>query len=108
MVMPGRRTIRLPALLAIGMPAGCASQRPFQDLPAGAPALATRIVRGSAMSAALGAVGCDSGNPISLGREEISNRPYAEATQQVIDEETVNPVPWVNDVYVLGGRCAPA
>ena len=52
MMMPGRRTIRLPALLAIGMPAGCASQRPFQDLPAGAPALATRIVRGSAMSAA--------------------------------------------------------
>jgi len=88
MKMPGRRTIhRLPALLAIGMLAGCASQRPFQDRAAGATALATRIGREFAMSAALGPVGCGSGNPMYLGGDEVGNRPYAEATQRVIDEE---------------------
>jgi ATP-dependent Zn protease len=88
MKMPGRRTIpRLPALLAIGMLAGCASQRPFQDRAAGATALATRIVREFGMSAALGPVGCGSGNPVYLGGEEIRDRPYAEATQRVIDQE---------------------
>jgi copper(I)-binding protein len=36
MKVPGRRTIRrLPALLAVGMLAGCGSQPPLQDLPGG-------------------------------------------------------------------------
>jgi len=36
MKLPGRRTIRgLPALLAVVLLAGCATQPPFQDLPAG-------------------------------------------------------------------------
>ena len=39
------------------------------------------------MSTTLGPVGFGSGNPMYLGGEEISNRPYAEATQRVIDQE---------------------
>jgi cell division protease FtsH len=54
---------------------------------AGATALATRMVREFGMSTALGPVGFGSGNPMYLGGEEISNRPYAEATQRVIDQE---------------------
>jgi cell division protease FtsH len=87
MKMPGRTIRRLPVLLAIRMLAGCAVQRPFQDLAAGATALATRIVRESAMSAALGPVGRGSGNPMYLGGEEFSGRPYAEETQRVIDQK---------------------
>ncbi len=39
------------------------------------------------MSAALGPVGFASGRPMYLGGEELKSRPYAEATQRVIDEE---------------------
>jgi len=54
---------------------------------AGATALATRMVREFGMSTTLGPVGFGSGNPMYLGGEEISHRPYAEATQRVIDQE---------------------
>jgi len=54
---------------------------------AGATDLATRMVREFGMSAALGPVGFSSGSPVYLGAEEIKSRPYAEATQRVIDEE---------------------
>jgi cell division protease FtsH len=54
---------------------------------AGATDLATRMVREFGMSAALGPVGFASGIPIYLGGEEVRSRPYAEATQRVIDEE---------------------
>jgi cell division protease FtsH len=39
------------------------------------------------MSSVLGPVGFASGSPMYLGTEEVRSRPYAEATQRVIDEE---------------------
>ena len=39
------------------------------------------------MSQALGPVGFASGSPMYLGTEEVRSRPYAEATQRVVDEE---------------------
>ena len=53
----------------------------------GATDLATRMVREFGMSPALGPVGFASGSPLYLGGEEVKSRPYAEATQRVIDEE---------------------
>jgi cell division protease FtsH len=54
---------------------------------AGATDLATRMVREFGLSEALGPVGFSSGSPLYLGGEEVRSRPYAEATQRVIDEE---------------------
>jgi cell division protease FtsH len=55
---------------------------------AGATELATRMVREFGMSVELGPVGFGSAGAVYLGGEEVrSNRPYAEATQRVIDEE---------------------
>ena len=54
---------------------------------AGATDLATRMVREFGMSATLGPVGFASRTPMYLGGEEVTSRPYAEATQRVIDEE---------------------
>ncbi|HEY0450432.1 ATP-dependent zinc metalloprotease FtsH [Actinophytocola sp.] len=53
----------------------------------GATALATRMVREFGMSTVLGPVGLGSAGPTYLGGEELSSRPYAEATQRVIDRE---------------------
>jgi cell division protease FtsH len=49
--------------------------------------LAMRMVREFGMSQTLGPVGFSSGSPLYLGGEEVRSRPYAEATQRVIDEE---------------------
>jgi cell division protease FtsH len=54
---------------------------------AGATDLATRMVREYGMSPVLGPVGFRTGTPTYLGGEEVTSRPYAEATQRVIDEE---------------------
>src|ERR687890_1782470 len=54
---------------------------------AGATDLATRMVREFGMSPALGPVGFASGSPMYLGTEEVRSRPYAEATQRVVDQE---------------------
>jgi cell division protease FtsH len=54
---------------------------------AGATDLATRMVREFGMSSVLGPVGLAAGSPMYLGGEEVRSRPYAEATQRVIDEE---------------------
>ncbi len=54
---------------------------------AGATDLATRMIREFGMSQALGPVGFSSGSPMYLGGEQVRSRPYAEATQRVIDEE---------------------
>jgi cell division protease FtsH len=54
---------------------------------AGATELATRMVREYGMSPVLGPVGFATGDPTYLGGQELSRRPYAEATQRVIDEE---------------------
>jgi cell division protease FtsH len=45
------------------------------------------MVREFGMSAALGPIGFASGSPMYLGSEEVTSRPYAEATQRVINEE---------------------
>jgi cell division protease FtsH len=65
---------------------GEASTGASNDL-AGATELATRMVRDFGMSPALGPVGFSSGSPLYIGTEEMRSRPYAEATQRVIDEE---------------------
>jgi cell division protease FtsH len=54
---------------------------------AGATELATRMVREFGMSKELGPVGFAAGSPTYLGSEQVSNRPYAEATQRAIDRE---------------------
>jgi cell division protease FtsH len=54
---------------------------------AGATDLATRMIREFGMSKELGPVGFSSGSPMFLGGEEVRSRPYAEATQRVIDQE---------------------
>jgi cell division protease FtsH len=45
------------------------------------------MVREFGMSPTLGPIGFASGSPMFLGGEEVRSRPYAEATQRVIDEE---------------------
>ena len=65
---------------------GEASTGAANDL-AGATQLATRMVREFGMSPKLGPVGYASGSPMYLGEQEVRSRPYAEATQRVIDEE---------------------
>jgi cell division protease FtsH len=54
---------------------------------AGATGLATKMVREFGLSPALGPVGFASGSPMYLGSEQVRSRPYAEATQRVIDTE---------------------
>ena len=71
--------IRMGGRVAERIVLGEASTGASNDL-AGATALATRMVREFGMSTTLGPVGFGSGNPMYLGGEEISNRPYAEAT----------------------------
>ncbi|ADJ47095.1 peptidase M41 [Amycolatopsis mediterranei S699] len=65
---------------------GAVSTGAADDL-AGATALATRMVREFGMSAAVGPVGFAAERPTCLGGEQVTSRPYAEATQRLIDRE---------------------
>jgi cell division protease FtsH len=65
---------------------GEASSGAANDL-AGATELATRMIRDFGMSARLGPVGFSSPTPGYLGGGDGRGRPYAEGTQQLIDEE---------------------
>ncbi len=49
--------------------------------------VATRMVREFGMSDRLGPVGFSEETPRYLGAQQVTSRPYAEATQRVIDEE---------------------
>jgi cell division protease FtsH len=49
--------------------------------------IATSMVRDFGMSTTLGPVGFGSSTPMYLSGGEVRNRPYAEATQRVIDQE---------------------
>jgi cell division protease FtsH len=78
--------IRMGGRVAEQIVFGQTSTGASNDL-AGATDLATRMVREFGMSQTLGPVGFASGSPLYLGSEEVRSRPYAEATQRVIDEE---------------------
>jgi cell division protease FtsH len=54
---------------------------------ASATELATRMVREFGLSPALGPVGYGTDNPQFLGTQQLSDRPYSEETQRVIDTE---------------------
>jgi cell division protease FtsH len=78
--------IRMGGRVAEQLVFGQTSTGASNDL-AGATDLATRMVREFGMSQTLGPVGFASGSPMYLGGEEVRSRPYAEATQRVVDEE---------------------
>jgi cell division protease FtsH len=78
--------IRMGGRVAERIVFGQTSTGASNDL-AGATDLATRMVREFGMSEVLGPVGFASGSPMYLGTEEVRSRPYAEATQRVIDQE---------------------
>jgi cell division protease FtsH len=78
--------IRMGGRVAEAIVFGQTSTGAANDL-AGATDMATRMVREFGMSAALGPVGFANGSPTFLGGEEIRSRPYAEATQRVVDTE---------------------
>ena len=78
--------IRMGGRVAEQLVFGETSTGAANDL-AGATDLATRMVREFGMSQALGPVGFATGSPMYLGTEEVRSRPYAEATQRVVDEE---------------------
>jgi cell division protease FtsH len=79
-------TIRMGGRVAELLIFGETSTGAANDL-AGATDLATKMVREFGMSPALGPVGFATGSPMYLGTEEVRSRPYAEATQRVVDEE---------------------
>jgi cell division protease FtsH len=78
--------IRMGGRVAEQLVFGQSSTGASNDL-AGATELATRMVREFGMSQTLGPVGFASGSPMYLGGEEVRSRPYAEATQRVVDQE---------------------
>jgi cell division protease FtsH len=84
--LKGSLAIRMGGRVAEEIVFGESSTGASNDL-AGATELATRMVREFGMSPALGPVGFASGSPMYLGTEEVRSRPYAEATQRLIDEE---------------------
>jgi len=77
--------VRMGGRAAESLVLGEVSSGAANDL-AGATDLATRMVKEFGMSSVVGPVGFASDGPGYLGGEE-SRRPYAEATQRVIDEE---------------------
>jgi cell division protease FtsH len=78
--------IRMGGRVAEQLVFGESSTGAANDL-AGATDLATRMVREFGMSQVLGPVGFASASPMYLGAEEVRSRPYAEATQRVVDQE---------------------
>jgi cell division protease FtsH len=81
--------IRMGGRVAEQLVFGESSTGAANDL-AGATELATRMVREFGMSQALGPVGFATGSPMYLGTEEVRSRPYAEATQRVVDQEVAS------------------
>jgi cell division protease FtsH len=79
-------TVRLGGRAAEVLVLGEASTGASNDL-AGATQLAIRMVREWGLSRRLGPIGYASDGPTYLGEGGLTSRPYAEATQQAIDEE---------------------
>lgn len=78
--------VRLGGRAAELLVLGEASTGAASDL-AGATELATKMVRDWGFSLRLGPIGFGSGGPAYLGHQHIENRPFAEGTQLVIDQE---------------------
>jgi cell division protease FtsH len=78
--------VRMGGRAAEQLVLGEASTGAANDL-AGATQLAQKMVREFGMSPRLGPIGFASQDPAYLGDQPITSRPYAEATQRVIDEE---------------------
>jgi len=78
--------VRLGGRAAEVLVLGEASTGAASDL-AGATDLATKMVRDWGLSSRLGPIGFADTTPGSFGPDGIARAPYAEATQQVIDEE---------------------
>jgi cell division protease FtsH len=78
--------IRMGGRAAEALVLGEVSTGAANDL-AGATDLATRMVRDFGMSSRLGPVGFSPQQPQYLGGQELTSRPFAEATQRIIDEE---------------------
>jgi cell division protease FtsH len=78
--------VRMGGRVAERIVLGESSTGAANDL-AGATELATRMVREFGMSPALGPVGFAPSTASYLDGAELTDRPYAEATQRVIDEE---------------------
>jgi cell division protease FtsH len=78
--------IRLGGRAAERLLLGQTSTGASNDL-AGATQVATRMVREFGMSPRLGPIGFADESPQYLGPQQLTSRPYAEATQRVIDEE---------------------
>ncbi len=78
--------VRLGGRAAELLVLGEASTGAANDL-AGATQLATRMVREWGLSPRVGPVGFSSDSPGYLGEAGLTSRPYAEATQRLIDEE---------------------
>ncbi|MDQ2725335.1 MAG: ATP-dependent zinc metalloprotease FtsH [Actinomycetota bacterium] len=78
--------VRLGGRAAEVLVLGEASTGASNDL-AGATELATRMVREWGLSDRIGPIGYSSNQPGYLGDSGLGNRPYAEDTQRVIDEE---------------------
>jgi cell division protease FtsH len=78
--------VRLGGRAAEVLVLGEASTGAANDL-AGATELATRMVREWGLSDRIGPIGYNSSSPGYLGDSGLGNRPYAEDTQRIIDEE---------------------
>ena len=78
--------VRLGGRAAEVLVLGEASTGAASDL-AGATDLATKMVRDWGLSSRLGPIGFADTGPNSFGPDGLARAPYAEATQQVIDEE---------------------
>jgi cell division protease FtsH len=78
--------VRLGGRAAELLVLGEASTGAASDL-AGATELATKMVRDWGFSLRLGPIGFGSAGPAYLGHQHIENRPFAEGTQLVIDQE---------------------
>ena len=81
--------VRLGGRAAELVVAGEGSTGAANDLT-GATQLATKMVREYGLSSVVGPVGYGTGEPLFLGTEQVRSRPYAEATQRIVDKQVAS------------------